>query len=137
MNGVEEVELKFTAPQNDGLESSFREFYRLDSAPRIARKLILPMEEYRKFVKGRAKARTQFEADRGVDLNFDSARPPFKFIAVQTEFILPSGKSINVFERLTEPNGITEKVTADNHDFTSYFQAEQHVLEQFLKEQGA
>ena len=131
---TEQVEMKFNGVQNEELEVLFREFYKLTSSQKIIRKLVVPIEEYRKFVKGRAKARTQFEANTEFNLNFDSGHPPFKFIATQTEFIMPSGKSINVYEMLTEPNGLTKDVKVGDQIFTSYFQAETYVLGEFLME---
>ena len=134
---IENVEMKFTQTQNAGLEESFANFYKLISFPKIKRKLIVPMEEYRAFVKSKAKVRTQFESGKEFDLGFDSFGTPFKFIATHTEFIFPSGRTISLHETLDKPNGLTENVSIgepDNLNFKFYSEAEQYVVEQFLKE---
>lgn len=140
---TEVVEIKFQPHQNEALELSFQEFYKLSSAPRIERSLVVEKETYNKFVKSRMKVRTPFESKPSeVDLAFDAYRTPFAWIQSITGFKMPSGRILVIHEYLDEPNGMTEKcvVTEDIGTdvgaltFMSYFQAEQHVLERFLKE---
>lgn len=138
---IELVEVKFDKAQNDGLSLSFKDFYRLDSAPSVTKALIVDKVAYKAFLKARTKARTQFEAkDAEIDLSFDAGRIPFEFVATKTEFLMPSGKVMTLFEELDAPNGLTKSVEAsygsDKETFDSYFKAEAHVLAIFLAEKG-
>lgn len=138
---IEQVEVKFDKAQNDGLSLSFKAFYKLDSAPSVTKALIVDKAVYNRFLKSRTKIRTQFEAkDSEIDLSFDAGRIPFEFIATRTEFLMPSGKVMTLFEELDAPNGLTKRVVAtygeDVQTFDSYFKAEAHVLAIFLAEKG-
>lgn len=133
------VELRQSASQDAGLEKCFQEFYQLEGSPRIARKFILEKAEFNRFMKARTKQRTQFEAvpDK-IDLTFDSFRTPFEYVATWTEFLMPSGKSCQLYEALDAPNGLTESVSVTFGDekltFPSYFQAEGYALAKYLEE---
>jgi hypothetical protein len=134
------VEIELTNDQLTSLEASFKDFYKLGSSPKIQRKLVLEKEEYKRFLKSRTKARTRFETTPSViDLSFDTFRTPFEFIATRTEFTLPGGKAYEVYEELHAPNGYTKTVKVTSGEdtpqiFPTYFQSEQYILANFLKE---
>lgn len=140
MLSTELVEVAYSASQNRQLAESFRDFYKLDSGPKVKRTLVVDKAKYVVFVKSRTRLRTQFEAsaDAEIDLSFDNFSIPFEFIATKTEFILPSGKSVVLFEELDAPCGLTKLVTAtyeaEKLEFQSYFQAEGYALAKFLEE---
>lgn len=136
MEMIEQVEMKFDDKQNEELEKMFQDFYKLDSAPKIKRKLIVPKDSFKSFLKSRTKQRTQFQArEDEIDMKFSSSKIPFVFTAVHTEFIMPSGESALLFEELDAPCGLTKNVSyicGDvKKDFDSYFQAELEVLTKF------
>lgn len=140
MLSVELVEVAYTPTQNAKLESSFRDFYTLNSAPKIKKTLIVDKAKYVAFVKSRTRLRTQFEAsaDAEIDLSFDNMKTPFEFVATKTAFLMPSGNTLTLYEELDAPCGLTKLVTAtykgEKLEFQSYFQAEGYALAKFLEE---
>ena len=133
------VEVKYSAEENNKLGKSFQEFYKLSSAPPIAKILIVDKAEYNKFLKSRTKIRTQFEPKEDeIDLSFENMKVPFEFVATKTEFLMPSGKILTLYEELDAPCGLTKLVTStfngETLTFQSYFQAEGYALAKYLEE---
>ena len=133
------VEVKYSAEENNKLGKSFQEFYKLSSAPRIAKVLIVDKAEYNKFLKSRTKIRTQFEPKEDeIDLSFENMKVPFEFVATKTEFLMPSGKILTLYGELDAPCGLTKLVTStfngETLTFQSYFQAEGYALAKYLEE---
>lgn len=136
---LELVEVKYSAEQNFSLADSFRNFYKLSSAPKISKSLIVNKDAYKKFIKSRTRLRTQFEAMADeIDMSFDEIKIPFEFIATKTNFVMPSDKTLTLYEELDAPCGLTKLVTAtfgdEKLEFQSYFQAEGYALAKFLEE---
>lgn len=140
MLSTELVEVAYSAEQNAQLAESFKDFYKLDSGPKVKKALVVDKAKYVAFVKSRTRLRTQFEAraDAEIDLSFDSIRIPFEFVATKTDFLLPSGAKVSLYEELDAPCGLTKLVTAtygaEKLEFQSYFQAEGYALAKFLEE---
>lgn len=139
MIDTELVDVRYDASQNANLADSFKKFYRLDSGPDIKRTLVVEKGEYNRFLKSRTRQRTQFEAAQSeIDLSFQESHIPFQFVSTKTDFIMPNGEILNLFEELDGPCGITKLVTStyrtEKLEFQSYFQAEGYVLAKFLEE---
>lgn len=139
MTATEVVEVKYPPTENQKLEQSFKEFYNLDSAPQIRKILIVEKEEYNKFLKSRARLRTEFEPkEPEIDLSFVNSSVPFEFVATRTEFLFPSSSLYTVFEELDRPCGITKSILLKSKDeektFESYFKAEVYILAKYLEE---
>ena len=139
MMANELVDVSYEPAQNAALAESFRGFYGLSSAPKVKKALVVDKAEYNKFLKSRTRERTQFESTPSeIDLSFNESRIPFEFIATKTEFVMPSGRIITLFEELDAPCGLTKLVTAtsgeEKLEFQSYFQAEGYILAKYLEE---
>lgn len=137
---TERMMMRLTPDQNVQLEGAFKEFYQLDSSPRIEKTLMVSKSSFTRSLNQRLKGRTPFESSNPIK---ESQNPNLnravEVISYQVEFKFPSGRTVTLTEELDKPNGITKLVNLVDSDgiplkFTKFIEAESEVVARFLED---